>query len=258
MSSIETKPYSNEQDKKEQVRTMFDNIAPSYDLLNRMLSLGIDVYWRKVVIRQIRSQINAQQSREFNLLDIATGTADLPIMLARALKSQPQDIYIKGVDISKQMLEKGEQKLAQSAAKFKIAQNTSLEVGDAEQLGFEEGSFEAVTSLFGVRNFGNKAQGLREMFRVAKSGGRLYIMEFGVPKSLIIGSLFRLYFHKLLPALGGLISKDFKAYDYLPKSVDTFPSKEEFCRIIEDAGFEDVSVRSMTFGVSNLYTATKK
>lgn len=255
--NIETKPYSGQETKKVQVRRMFDNIASNYDLLNRILSFGIDRYWRKVLIKRLKKQRLASADSTFEILDMATGTADLPIMIVKNFGSAMDRTSICGADLSPQMLHFGKIKIDKLKTKNHFAQNITLKESDAEQLDFKDNGFDAVTAVFGVRNFGNKAKGLEQMYRVCKPQGRLYILEFGMPKNKIIAALYGFYFCKMLPAVGGLISKDFKAYDYLPKSVESFPPKQEFCKMLEDAGFEDVSVKSLTFGVSNLYCGNK-
>lgn len=257
-STLETKPYSDQETKKTQVRRMFDNIASNYDLLNRLLSFGVDRYWRRVLVRRLKKQRSAALGSDFKILDLATGTADLPIMIASKFGEKMQGVSIAGVDLSDQMLSFGQVKLDKLKAKRPLAANISLAQGDAEQLSFDDEVFDAVTAVFGVRNFGDKARGLAQMYRVLKGGSKIYILEFGTPDNKLIGGLYRFYFHRLLPAVGGLISRDFKAYDYLPRSVDTFPSKGEFCEMMTSAGFESVGVRSMTFGVANLYYGDKK
>ncbi|MFI3265601.1 MAG: bifunctional demethylmenaquinone methyltransferase/2-methoxy-6-polyprenyl-1,4-benzoquinol methylase UbiE [Rikenellaceae bacterium] len=252
-----TKPYSEQENKKSQVRRMFNNIAPNYDFLNRVLSFGIDIHWRKVLVKALKKQVLSSGASAFEILDLATGTADLPIMISRKLKKQMPNITIKGVDLSPQMLSYGQIKLDKLASKEPLAKNITLEEGDAEQLRFSAESFDAVTAVFGVRNFGDLEKGVSQIFRVTKNKGQIYILEFGMPENKIIGSLYRLYFLKMLPAIGGLISKDFKAYDYLPKSVETFASKHVFCKILSEVGFSDVKVKSMTFGVANIYYGTK-
>lgn len=231
--------------KKEQVREMFDSIAQRYDLLNHLLSMNIDRRWRTKVVRMIR-----QQGPE-SVLDIATGTGDLAIAAARAL---PQTA-VTGVDLSPEMLRIGREKVA---VRFPGREFPMLE-GDAEQLPFADASFEAVTCGFGVRNFENLPKGLEEMHRVLRSGGRVYILEFSLPsRRNILGKLYRFYFRRILPGIGRMISKDARAYAYLPESVGAFPYGERFCRLLEEADFAEPSRRVLMGGIATIYTAEKR
>lgn len=231
--------------KKEQVREMFDSIAQRYDLLNHLLSMNIDRRWRTKVVRMIR-----RQSPE-SILDIATGTGDLAIAAARAL---PQTA-VTGVDLSPEMLRIGREKVA---ARFPGREFPMLE-GDAEQLPFADASFEAVTCGFGVRNFENLPKGLEQMHRVLRPGGRVYILEFSLPsRSNILGKLYRFYFRRILPGIGRLISKDARAYAYLPESVGAFPYGERFCTLLTEVGFTEPSRTVLMGGIATIYTAEKR
>lgn len=231
--------------KKEQVREMFDSIARRYDLLNHLLSMNIDRRWRTKVVRMICRQ--APQS----VLDIATGTGDLAIAVARALPGAA----VTGVDISPEMLRIGRGKVA---ARFPGREFPMLE-GDAERLPFADGSFEAVTCGFGVRNFEDLPKGLCEMHRVLAPGGRVYILEFSMPsRRNILGKLYRFYFRRILPGIGRLISKDARAYAYLPESVGAFPYGERFCELLTEAGFTDPSRTVLMGGIATIYTAGKR
>lgn len=239
------KPHNDDpMGKKEQVREMFDSIAKRYDLLNHLLSMNIDRRWRAKVVRMIRRQ--APES----ILDIATGTGDLAIAAARAL---PQTA-VTGVDLSPEMLRIGREKVT---VRFPGREFPMLE-GDAEQLPFEDASFDAVTCGFGVRNFENLPKGLEQMHRVLRPGGRVYILEFSVPsRSNILGKLYRFYFRHILPGIGRLISKDARAYAYLPESVGAFPYGERFCTLLTEVGFTEPSRTVLMGGIATIYTAEK-
>nr|WP_294599177.1 bifunctional demethylmenaquinone methyltransferase/2-methoxy-6-polyprenyl-1,4-benzoquinol methylase UbiE [uncultured Rikenella sp.] len=239
------KPYDeNPAGKKEQVRVMFDAIARRYDLLNRVLSLGIDLRWRARVVSGVRRQGPA------TVLDVATGTGDLAIAVGRALPAAA----MTGVDLSPEMLRIGREKVA---ARFPGREFPMME-GDAERLPFDEGRFEAVTCGFGVRNFENLDRGLREMYRVLAPQGRVYILEFSMPsRHNGLGRLYRFYFRRILPAIGRLVSRDARAYSYLPESVGEFPYGEPFCRMLAETGFVNPRMRRLTGGIALIYTAEK-
>lgn len=239
------KPYDeNPAGKKEQVRVMFDAIARRYDLLNRVLSLGIDLRWRARVVSGVRRQGPA------TVLDVATGTGDLAIAVGRALPAAA----MTGVDLSPEMLRIGREKVA---ARFPGREFPMME-GDAERLPFDEGRFEAVTCGFGVRNFENLDRGLREMYRVLAPQGRVYILEFSMPsRHNGLGRLYRFYFRRILPAIGRLVSRDARAYSYLPESVGEFPYGEPFCRMLAETGFVNPRMRRLTGGIAMIYTAEK-
>lgn len=221
---------------------MFDSIAPTYDLLNHVLSLGIDRGWRR---RVVKMAARFADSRNLRLLDVATGTGDLAIALARRI---PQ-AQIEGVDIAERMMEVGRAKVAREG----LADRISLSFGDAERLSFADGSFDAVTVAFGVRNFGDIGAGLGEMRRVLRSGGRCWILEFSEPRGRFFGPLYRLYFHRVLPRLGHLISRDGGAYTYLPRSVDAFPEPKRFEEMVLVAGFSAVRAHRLTMGIAYIY-----
>ena len=236
-------PYKNKDtSKKAQVAKMFDNIAVRYDFLNHFLSLGIDILWRKKAVNEI-GKISPKK-----ILDIATGTGDLAIE-ASVLK--PEKII--GVDISKGMLEVGRKKMIVK----KLDSMIEMQYGDSEKLSFDDNSFDAVTAGFGVRNFENLQKGLREMCRVMNEGGKLAILEPSEPSLFPFKQIYNLYFKKILPFVGKLVSKDNAAYNYLPKSVAAFPSGKEFLEELEIAGFKNPQHIKLTFGVAALYTATK-
>ena len=212
-NSTEITPYGREdRSKKEQVADMFDNISGHYDFLNHFLSLGIDRLWRRRAIRLLRSL------QPKKILDIATGTGDLAIA---ALKLDPD--HVTGVDISNKMLDVGRTKIA----KMGVGDRVDLRYGDAEALPFGSGEFDAVTSAFGVRNFEDLSKGLAEMARILRVGGHAVILEFSKPKNIIFRKLYYFYFLNVLPFVGRLVSRDNRAYTYLPESVRAFPDGEE-------------------------------
>lgn len=233
--------------KKQRVEEMFDSIAPTYDALNHLLSLGIDRGWRKRVVAMVAE--NARQGLPFRILDVATGTGDLAIALARRI---PQ-VDVTGVDISENMLVAGREKVSRT----RFAGRIVLRTGDAEALEFGDEEFDCVTVAFGVRNFGDIPRGLGEMRRVLRPGGRCYVLEFSEPTVPVFGWLYRFYFHRVLPWMGRVVSRDRGAYDYLPRSVDAFPSPERFSEMLREAGFLSVRVRRLTFGVAYIYEAEK-
>ena len=240
---IEVKPYQNAQgSKREQVEQMFDSIAHRYDFLNRFLSLGIDQIWRKKAIASLK------EVKPEYILDVATGTADLAIA---ALKLNP--IHVTGIDISNQMLAVGRDKIKAKLLHDKI----ELLQGDSSKLPFNDNKFDAITVAFGVRNFELLQQGLNEMNRVMRKGGKIAVLEFSKPKQFPVKQLYNFYFKYILPGWGGLISKSKSAYTYLPESVNHFPEGKEFAAYLENAGFSQIKIKPLTFGVCTLYTAIK-
>lgn len=227
--------------KKEQVAGMFDAIAPRYDFLNHALSLGIDRGWRRKAIASIAT-ISPKE-----ILDVATGTGDLAILAAKTTGAR-----VVGVDISEGMLEAGRKKLGA------LADRISLQPGDSEALHFENSRFDAVMCAYGVRNFENLEAGLREMARVLHPGGRLAILEFSRPKAFPVKQLYGFYFRAVLPLMGRLVSKHSTAYSYLPQSVQAFPEGKDFVQMLNRAGFAEAKARPLTFGITTLYTATKR
>ena len=237
------KPYSNEGAKGEQVERMFDQIAHSYDFLNHTLSLGIDRSWRKAAIDSLKPYAPQR------ILDVATGTGDFALMAVDRL--QPQSLI--GADLSEGMLSVGREKV-ERAGKSDII---TLQKEDCMALSFEDNTFDAVTVAYGVRNFEDLDRGLREMLRVLKPGGRLVIIELTSPVRFPMKQLFWLYAHVWMPMVGKLVSRDSRAYSYLPATMEAFPQGEMMQGIIEKAGFQSVKFRRFTFGLSTLYTAEK-
>ncbi len=229
--------------KKEQVAEMFDNIAFRYDFLNRFLSAGIDITWRKKAIKQLL----ALQPKK--VLDVATGTADVALMTYDILKPEK----IVGIDISVGMLDLGRHKIA-----AKGLQNTiKLFTGDSENIAFNDNEFDAVTVAFGVRNFQNLAKGLQEMRRVLQPGGKLVVLEFSKPKQVVFKQFYNLYMNVIAPAFGKLFAKNKDAYQYLNDSVQAFPEGQTFLNIMHEAGFTQTYLKSLSLGICTIYCGVK-
>ncbi|CAM1351529.1 bifunctional demethylmenaquinone methyltransferase/2-methoxy-6-polyprenyl-1,4-benzoquinol methylase UbiE [Tenacibaculum insulae] len=237
------KPYKDsELGKKEQVAKMFDNISEDYDGLNRVISLGIDVSWRKKVVKLV-GENNPQQ-----ILDIATGTGDLALMMA---KLNPKKIT--GLDISAGMLEVGKQKIA----KANLSEKIEMIVGDSENMPFNDNTFDAITVSFGVRNFENLDKGLTEILRVLKPGGKFVVLETSNPTKFPFKQGYKFYTNFILPVIGKIFSKDKVAYSYLSESANSFPFGEAFNNILQKNGFKSAKNLPVTFGVASIYTALK-
>jgi demethylmenaquinone methyltransferase/2-methoxy-6-polyprenyl-1,4-benzoquinol methylase len=239
----EVRPYNQLDSKKKQVSGMFDNIAPWYDFLNHFLSLGVDLYWRRKTIASLK------RNPPVDILDVATGTADLAIEAARQFPAA----RITGIDISHEMLEIGRKKLPGR----KLDRRITLLSGDSENISFPNDSFDAVTVAFGVRNFEDLSKGLLEMRRVLRPGGSLAVLEFSKPAAFPFKQLYNLYFRFALPLIGRLTSKDPKAYAYLYESVQAFPEGEQLAAILSKAGYKNISFRRFTLGICTLYSAYK-
>lgn len=240
--SQEVKPYQADGSKKVQVAEMFDNISKRYDLLNHVLSLSIDKGWRKKVVKMVKAR-NPEM-----ILDVATGTADLAIALE---KSGAQ--AITGIDISNGMLEVGRKKVADKG----LSKLITLKQADSENLPFADNTFDAITVAFGVRNFENLKQGLKEMYRVLKPGGHLVVLEFSQPQAFPMKQLYNFYFKNILPGIGKLISKDSRAYTYLPESVQAFPHGEAFMKIMGECQYKRGARIPLTFGIASIYEGIK-
>ncbi len=242
MSQMVT-PYKDQTtSKKEQVATMFNNIAPKYDFLNQLLSLGIHKGWRKKAIQLLK------ELQPKTILDIATGTGDFAI---EAMKLNPE--HVVGVDISEGMLKLGVEKINKLGLQNKI----ELKLGDSENLPFSDNSFDAITVGFGVRNFENLEKGINDIFRVLNNGGMVSILEFSKPKKFPIKQFYKFYFSVITPAVGKLFSKDSSAYTYLPESVNAFPDGDRFLSVLKKAGFKDAKAIPVTFGIASIYIAKK-
>ena len=233
------KPYNTDQTKKEEVREMFDNIAPKYDLLNHTLSMSIDRVWRRRVVGEVR------RAKPGRILDVATGTGDLAIAMARRIR----DVQVMGVDLSEEMLAVARRKIEARGLDGRIV----LDRGDAERLAVADASVDVATVAFGVRNFGDLGAGLRELARTIKPGGKVVILEFSRPRNRVFRALYEFYSYKILPRIGGLVSRDKRAYEYLPASVGEFPAPEEFMAMMARAGFRNCRARSQSFGIAQIY-----
>jgi demethylmenaquinone methyltransferase/2-methoxy-6-polyprenyl-1,4-benzoquinol methylase len=238
MASV--KPYAADGSKREQVERMFDAISPRYDFLNRLFSMGTDQGWRRKVMRLVAQEPVAR------LLDVATGTADLALMAAKQVEQ------VTGADISEGMLAHGREKVKKAGLDGRV----TLVRGDAADPPFAEGTFDAVTVAFGVRNFEDLSRGVQGMFKVLKPGGRLFVLEFSRPHGLI-SPFYRFYFHRVMPFVGRMISKDSAAYSYLPASVDAFPEGAAFEAVLRACGGREVKSERLTGGIATLYTARK-
>lgn len=238
------KPYGKEGSKHEQIEKMFNNIAPAYDRMNHLMSFGSDRKWRSRTIMALEKHRNGK------ILDIACGTGDMTFEINRKLSPEK----LVGADLSEGMLE---------VARFKQARQSENTAVDfvrcdcCEAIPFPDRSFDAVTVAFGVRNFENLEKGLKEILRVLDTGGTLAILELSVPEKFPFRQFYSLYAGKIIPAIGGMVSKDRKAYAYLPESIAAFPQREKLISILEDCGFGNCSYRQMTFGTCTLYLAGK-
>jgi demethylmenaquinone methyltransferase/2-methoxy-6-polyprenyl-1,4-benzoquinol methylase len=223
---------------------MFDRIAERYDLLNHLLSFGQDIRWRKKVANLLPEKPNQ------TILDLATGTGDQLLYL---LQCSDRIVHATGTDLAIEMLARGREKIRQRQLQDVI----SLLEGDAENIHYRDQSFDVLTIAFGIRNVTDVNKSLAEMYRVLKPGGRVIILEFSLPKNIIIKKLYLLYFRYILPFIGGLISGDIYAYRYLNQTVETFPYGDKFCDLISSQGFREVEMIPLTFGVATIYYADK-
>ncbi len=234
-------PYNNTETKKKQVTQMFDNIAGNYDFLNHTLSLGMDNIWRKIAINKLNN-------KPTTILDIATGTGDFAISASKYTNAT-----ITGIDISQGMLDVGIEKINNK----ELTDRIKLQLADSENLPFQDNSYDAITAGFGVRNFEDLNKGLAEMYRTLKSGGKVAILEPSEPTHFPLKQFYQLYFHHILPFIGGIISKDKNAYTYLPDSVSAFPSGNNFLTELNKVGFKECKHIPLTFGIVSLYIAIK-
>jgi demethylmenaquinone methyltransferase/2-methoxy-6-polyprenyl-1,4-benzoquinol methylase len=230
--------------KKEQVAGMFDKIAFRYDFLNRFLSAGIDVGWRKRAIKELKPL------KPKYVLDVATGTGDVALLMHKILKP----VRITGIDISEGMLEIGRKKVDKAG----LSSEVELLRGDSETISFNDASFDAVTVAFGVRNFENLEKGLKEMLRVLRPGGKLVVLEFSKPKQAAFKGIYNLYMKIVAPGFGKLIAKNADAYQYLNDSVQRFPEGKQFVEIMNEAGFKQTYARALTMGICTIYCGSKK
>lgn len=228
----------------ESIRQLFDRIAPTYDLLNHLLSLRRDCYWRRMAVREM-------EGLDGWILDTATGTGDVAIAI---LQQDGHGRKVLGLDFSEPMIRGAQQKVSKRG----LAQRIALSLGDALCLPFREETFSASVMAFGLRNIVQKEQALKEMVRVIKPGGKVIVLEFTFPKNGVMRSLYPFYFQKILPLIGGLISGDREAYAYLPESVLRFRDAEHYQQMMRKVGLKDVKSRALTSGIASLLSGTKK
>ncbi len=238
------KPYTHDgRQKGEQVKEMFDNIAPAYDFMNRAMTFGIDRLWRRRAVALVR------QHNPSRILDVATGTADLAILMARKM---PQ-VSVTGVDLSQRMIDIGREKVEKAG----LADRVGLQCADCLALPFPDATFDCVTVAYGVRNFERLLQGYKEMLRVLRSGGMLCVIELSTPTSPIVKPLYTFYTKRIIPTAGRLVSKDARAYSYLPESIAAVPQGADMCELIAQAGFSDAAFLPLTFGACTIYTGRR-
>ena len=230
--------------RKENVREMFDHIAPTYDRLNHVLSMNVDKLWRRHALREI------VDGSALRILDVACGTGDSTVSIAKAAG---EGSMVTGVDISEGMMAL----VGDKAEKAGVGNRIRLQVADGEALPYEDGTFDRVTCAFGIRNFEHKEKGLSEFLRVLSPGGKVVILELSVPQNRVVRWAYDLYFTRLLPRIGGAVSGDKAAYRYLPASVHHFPSPQAFCRMMEEAGFRNVRCRTFTFGLCRMFVGAR-
>ncbi len=235
-------PVGEAEGKKQDVEQMFDAIAPRYDLLNRVLSMGVDQWWRKRAVAMLKSE------NPRDILDVATGTADLAL---EALSLDPA--HVVGIDISEEMLAYGRKKISRRGEENRVV----LQTADAENLPFEDASFDAAMVAFGVRNFENLLAGLQDIRRVLRPGGVLIVLEFSQPTVFPVKQAYQVYSRHVLPRIGRAVSQNEGAYQYLPDSVAAFPSGEDFLERMRTSGYTDLSWKPLTFGIASLYKGRK-
>ena len=229
---------------KEKIWKVFDEISPTYDFINHLLSLGIDTYWRKYIVKHL------PQISHIRLLDLATGTGD---QLITIVKKAPHVISALGIDLAHAMLRLGHKKIIDKPYSHQI----TLMEGDVTNIALQNKAVDCVTISFGIRNVYNQQRCLHECYRVLTSHGKLIVLEFSLPKNRIIKSLYLFYLRHIVPCIAGLISHKRCAYLYLNKTIEAFPKNEEFCKEIENAGFCHVKAHPLTFGIATLYTGEK-
>lgn len=229
---------------RDSIWKMFDRISPSYDRVNRVLSLGLDLVWRAQLSKHL------PKKNDLELIDLATGTGDQLLSLLKRKSSISKAV---GVDLSTQMLEVAKVKVAKSPYKDRI----SLSCQDIQKTQFDDGSFDCATLAFGIRNVIDVKVALKEIHRILNSNGRALILEFSMPKNVLVKGVYKTYLRHLLPAIGGLFSKDKAAYKYLNQTIETFPSGDNFCRLMKESGFNRVRFIPYSLGAVNLYIADK-
>lgn len=236
-------PYDRERPKSEQVKEMFDSIAPAYDFMNRAMTFGIDKLWRRKAVRMVAA------ARPYRILDVATGTGDLAINLARRTTANE----VVGIDLSAGMIEIGKRKVERTG----LSHLVSFRQADCLALPFDDSTFDCVTVAYGVRNFERLADGYREMARVLRPGGIICVIELSTPTSRFVRPFYNLYTRRLIPALGRLVSKDVRAYSYLPESIAAVAQGDDMLELMRAAGFTDARFHRMTFGTCTIYMARK-
>lgn len=245
MNCEEINPYTHDsRHKADQVEEMFNNIAPAYDFMNRAMTLGVDRRWRRITVEQLPKGANVR------ILDIATGTADLALLEHRITGSE----HITGIDLSQGMLDIGLRKVAEAGAAHAI----TLLKADSLAMPFADASFDCITAAYGVRNFADIAAGYREMHRVLAPGGTLAVLELSTPRGAITGPLYKLYTRFVIPTVGRIISRDTRAYSYLPESIAAVPQGADMLALMEQAGFTNTRLRRFAFGACTLYLASKQ
>lgn len=237
-------PYGNGGSAKtEQVRQMFDSIAPAYDFMNRAMTMGIDIWWRRLAVKGLK------QIKPSTVLDVATGTGDFAIQLYQSLHPQ----HIIGIDLSQGMLDVAQRKVKEKG----LGNDITFEQGDCMALPMADESFDAVTVAFGVRNFEHLQQGYQEMARVLKPGGMLCVLELSTPTNPVIRWFYNLYTLHIIPWIGSMKSGDKSAYRYLPKSIAAVPQGDDMLQLMRNAGLRDATYKRLTLGVCTIYTAVK-
>lgn len=236
-------PYDNNRSKTEQVQEMFDSIAPAYDFMNRAMTFGIDHLWRAKAVKMMG------RNKPANILDVATGTGDLAIRIARTLHPD----HITGIDLSDGMLEIGRKKAKEAGLDYII----EFVQGDCLDLPFDDNTFDCVTVAYGVRNFEHLDQGYRQMQRVLRPGGMLCVIELSTPTSPLVKPLYKFYTRCIIPFIGRMVSKDTRAYSYLPESIAAVPQGNTMLQLMSEAGLTQCSYRPLTFGTCTIYTAVK-
>lgn len=236
-------PYGDQRSKTSQVREMFDSIAPAYDFMNRAMTMGIDRLWRRRAVSMVK------RANPSHILDVATGTGDLAITLARALPAS----RVTGIDLSPGMIALGREKVEAAS----LTDRVTLVEGDCLALPFDDATFDCVTVAYGVRNFERLAEGYREMARVLAPGGTLCVIELTTPRNPLVKPLYNLYTRHIIPLVGRMVSKDVRAYAYLPESIAAVAQGREMLALMEAAGLTDTRLRSMTLGTCTIYIARK-
>ena len=236
-------PYDDVRPKTEQVREMFDSIAPAYDFMNRAMTFGIDRLWRRRAVKMLRDVAHDE------ILDVATGTGDLALLLARRLHPKS----VTGIDLSEQMLDIARKK----NAKANVEADIKFYAADCLALPMADESFDCVTVAYGVRNFEHLKDGYREMLRVLRPGGTLCVIELSTPTSAVVRPLYKFYTRRIIPFVGRLVSKDVRAYSYLPESIAAVPQRDEMTALMLESGFETATFRSLTFGTCTIYLGKK-